>query len=58
VVTVTNADGDPGQSVVVDVSYAYPLVTPVAGLIAMFSGGTINIGNTLTVSSTADMRLE
>jgi hypothetical protein len=52
VVTVTNADGDPGESVVVDVSYEYSLMTPLAGLIGMISG------NTLTLSSTADMRLE
>jgi len=52
VVTVTNADGDPGESVVVDVSYTYSLMTPLAGLIGMISG------NTLTLSSTADMRLE
>ncbi len=55
-VTVTNAEGDPGDSVIVDVSYAYSLMTPMADLLALFSGGTIS--DELTLSSTADMRLE
>lgn len=55
-VTVTNAEGDPGESVVVDVSYGYSLITPVADILAMISGG--NIGDGFTLSSTADMRLE
>ena len=55
-VTVTNAEGDPGDSVIVDVSYAYSLMTPVADILALFSNGTIS--DELTLSSTADMRLE
>ena len=55
-VTVTNAEGDPGQSVVVDVSYGYSLISPLAGIVNMVSGGTIS--GSLTLSSTADMRLE
>jgi len=55
-VTVTNAEGDPGQSVVVDVSYDYSLISPLAGIVNMVSGGTIS--GSLTLSSTADMRLE
>jgi len=55
-VTVTNAEGDPGDSVIVDVSYAYSLMTPVADILALVSGGTIS--DSLTLSSTADMRLE
>jgi len=55
-VTVTNAEGDPGDSVIVDVSYAYSLMTPMADLLALVSGGTIS--DSLTLSSTADMRLE
>lgn len=55
-VTVTNAEGDPGDSVIVDVSYAYSLMTPMADLMALVSGGTIS--DELTLSSTADMRLE
>jgi Flp pilus assembly protein TadG len=56
VVTVTNAEGQPGESVVVDVSYGYSLMTPLADIITMVSGGSI--GDALTLSSTADMRLE
>jgi hypothetical protein len=55
-VTVTNAEGDPGESVVVDVSYGYSLITPVADILSMISGGSIDDG--FTLSSTADMRLE
>jgi len=55
-VIVTNAEGDPGQSVVVDVSYDYSLISPLAGIVNMVSGGTIS--GSLTLSSTADMRLE
>jgi hypothetical protein len=55
-VIVTNAEGDPGDSVVVDVSYAYSLITPLADIMGMISGGSI--GDTLNLSSTADMRLE
>lgn len=55
-VTVTNAEGDPGESVVVDVSYAYSLITPLADIMGMISGGSI--GDTFNLSSTADMRLE
>ena len=55
-VTVTNAEGDPGESVVVDVSYGYSLITPLANVLTMISGGTIS--DSFTLSSTADMRLE
>ena len=55
-VAVTNAEGQPGESVVVDVSYSYSLMTPLADLLNLVSGGTIP--STLTLSSTADMRLE
>jgi Flp pilus assembly protein TadG len=55
-VTVTNAEGVPGESVVVDVSYGYSLMTPLASIVSMMSGG--NISDSLTLSSTADMRLE
>ncbi len=58
VVTVTNAEGDPGESVVVDVSYGYSLITPLAGIVDVISAGTIDIGDSFTLSSTADMRLE
>ncbi len=58
-VTVTNADdqgGQPGESVVVDVSYSYSLITPLADLLNMVSGGVIP--STLSLDSLADMRLE
>jgi len=55
-VAVTNAEGQPGGSVVVDVSYDYSLMTPLADLLNLVSGGTIPA--TLSLSSTADMRLE
>jgi Flp pilus assembly protein TadG len=55
-VSVTNAEGQPGGSVVVDVSYDYSLMTPLADLLNMVSGGTIPA--TLGLGSTADMRLE
>jgi hypothetical protein len=55
-VEITNADGLPGESVLVDVSYDYSLMTPLAGVLGVVSGGTI--GGTFTLSSTADFRLE
>jgi len=58
-VTVTNADdqgGQPGESVVVDVSYSYSLITPLADLLQLVSGG--HIDNTFTLDSVGDMRLE
>lgn len=58
-VTVTNADdqgGQPGESVVVDVSYSYSLMTPLADLLNLISGGSIP--ETLSLDSVADMRLE
>jgi len=58
-VAVTNADdqgGQPGESVVVDVSYSYSLITPLADLLNLISGGVIS--DTLTLDTVADMRLE
>ena len=55
-VTITNAQGQPGQSVVVKVDYDYDLITPLAGIVQFMTGSTI--GPTLNLSSTADMRLE
>jgi hypothetical protein len=56
VVNVTNADGLPGESVVVDVSYEYTLITPMANMLDIVSHGTID--DTFTLSSRADYRLE
>ena len=58
-ILVTNSadqGGLPGQSVVVKVDYRYDLITPLAGLVAFLSGDII--GPQLTLSSTAEMRLE
>src|SRR3990172_10235047 len=55
-VTVTNAQGQPGESVVVEVDYDYDLITPLAGIVSFLSGNVI--GPTLTFSSTSEMRLE
>jgi Flp pilus assembly protein TadG len=55
-VTVTNAQGDPGESVVVEVTYDYSLITPLGDFMGMVGGGAI--GDSFTLSSTADMRLE
>jgi hypothetical protein len=45
-----------GDSVVVKVDYDYDLITPLASLVAFLSGDIL--GPTLTLSSTAEMRLE
>jgi len=55
-VVVTNAQGQPGESITVTVNYDYDLITPLAGIVSFVSGNTL--GPTLTFSSTADMRLE
>jgi hypothetical protein len=58
-VSVSNADdqgGQPGESVVVDVSYSYSLMTPLADLLNLVSGGTIP--DVLTLDTVAEMRLE
>ena len=55
-VSITNAQGTPGSSVVVKVDYDYDLITPLDGLLGLISGGAV--GPTLKFNSTADMRLE
>ena len=58
-VSVSNADdqgGQPGESVVVDVSYSYSLMTPLADLLNLVSGGTIP--DVLTLDTLSEMRLE
>jgi Flp pilus assembly protein TadG len=55
-VNITNAQGSPGSSIVVDVDYDYDLITPLDNLLGLISGGAV--GPTLQFSSTADMRLE
>jgi Flp pilus assembly protein TadG len=55
-VMVTNARGDSGESIVVDVDYEYTLITPLDNILGLVSGGSV--GPTMTFSSSADMRLE
>jgi Flp pilus assembly protein TadG len=55
-VTVVNCPGGSTESVLVTVEYGYDLITPLAGLMTLLSGGSIP--GTITMSSTADMRLE
>ncbi len=55
-VEVVGAQGGPGDSVTVSVVCQYDLITPLASLVAFISGDII--GPTLTLSSTAEMRLE
>jgi len=55
-VSVQGAQGQPGQSVVVTAQYDYPLITPLADLLNLISGGAIP--TTFNLDSTADMRLE
>jgi Flp pilus assembly protein TadG len=55
-VTVTGAQGTPGNSVIVTADYKYNLITPLSGILSLVSGGTI--GPQLDFTSTADMRLE
>ncbi|HXH22412.1 MAG TPA: TadE/TadG family type IV pilus assembly protein [Dehalococcoidia bacterium] len=55
-VTVTGANGLPGNSVTVRVSHQYSLITPLSALMSMVSGGSISTRVDLTADS--DMRLE
>jgi len=55
-VLVTNAEGDPGEAVTVDVSYDYELITPLSSIMGIVSGGSI--GPTIGFTSSAEMRLE
>ena len=55
-VTVTNAQGIPGESVKVEVDYDYQMITPLTGFVSFLSGDSI--GPDIEFSSTAEMRLE
>src|SRR5207249_4329934 len=55
-ITVTNAQGTPGTSVIVKVDYDYTLITPLDAIMNRISGG--KVGPKLKFTSTADMRLE
>lgn len=56
-VTVTYPDGvAPGRSVRVHAEYEYDYITPLSAVVGFFTGGAL--GDSVTVSSTTDMRLE
>lgn len=48
--------GSSGTSVVVTANYSFSLISPLAPMIGIVSGGTI--GDSFTISSSADMRIE
>jgi Flp pilus assembly protein TadG len=55
-VTVTNAQGAWGDSVVVEASCEYGFITPLGNIIGLITGGSVS--DSVTVSSEANMRLE
>lgn len=56
-VTVTYpGSGASGTSVRVQVAYTFPMLTPIGGLLRLF--GTNTVGNSLNLTSSADMRIE
>lgn len=55
-VVVTNAQGDPGESVGVEAEYEYQLITPLSGIMGFVSGGSL--GPNIDFSATSEMRLE
>ena len=55
-VIVTNAEGNPGESVTVDVEYDYELITPLSSIMGLLSGNAI--GPNIAFTSKAEMRLE
>jgi len=55
-VTVTNcATGTSTQSLIVEIDFAYQLITPLGGAMSLFGGG---IPSAITLHSEADMRVE
>lgn len=55
-VSSSGAGGTPGGSVVVTTTYQLSLITPISPLLTLLSGDSI--GSTITLTSTADMRIE
>ena len=55
-VSVTNAQGTAGTSVVVQARATIQLVTPLGAMISLIGGGAL--ANSFELTSTADMRLE
>lgn len=54
-ITLTNAEGDRGDQVEVDLVYDFEFVTPIGGLVSIVSGGTMSSPD---ISAHASMRLE
>ena len=50
-----NATPNSGESLVVDMTYDYELITPLAGMLSYFGGG---IPTSITLTTSADMRIE
>lgn len=55
-VTVTNAEGAPGEPVTVEVEYEFEYITPLGGLMDFIGGGAID--EQVLLRSTTEMRLE
>jgi Flp pilus assembly protein TadG len=54
-ITVTNAQGDPGEAVTVDVQYDYQLITPLSNLMGLIGG---SFGSEISFHSESEMRIE
>jgi Flp pilus assembly protein TadG len=50
-----DATPNSGESLVVNVTYDYELITPLAGMLSIFGGG---IPSSVTLNTSADMRIE
>jgi Flp pilus assembly protein TadG len=55
-ISVSNAQGNSGETVGVTVHYNYQLITPLSSLMGLVSGGSI--GPNINFASTSQMRLE
>jgi len=55
-ISATNAGGTPGSSVIVAANYSFSLISPLAPMIGVISGGAIS--ETFVITSSADMRIE
>lgn len=54
-ITLTNVEGDRGETIEVDLVYDFEFVTPIGGLVNIMTGGTLSSPD---ISSHASMRLE
>lgn len=55
-VVITNAQGQPGEAVSVQVNYEYHLITPLSNIMGLLTGGSI--GPDIDFEATSQMRLE